>query len=393
MKNDELRGMKTLIFTTILACAVGIATASAQTLIPEGTKVSETALQMRKWPRVDSEGRAYFRVYAPNAQKVSVKCGKSFEMTKGEDGYWTCTTSPLVVGFHFYNFDIDGATVTDTNTYTYCGSYGRSSAIEIPEGPEGDYYRPQEVPHGQVRNAVYYSNYEKRYRRCNVYTPAEYETSGDKRYPVLYLQHGMCEDETGWPEQGKANLILDNLIAEGKCEPMIIVMDSGNCGINFMSLSKEDPEATRDGFGASFTPILIQDIIPFIDSNFRTVADREHRAMAGLSWGGHQTFETVLPNLDKFAYLGAFSGAIFMRPEEVKTVYNGVFADAKAFNKKVHAFFIGIGGAEGDGAKNMSDNLKGAGIENTYYVSPLTAHEWLTWRRCLKEFVPMLFRK
>lgn len=366
--------------------------AFAQKDIPQGTTRSETALFMRDWPRVDADRCAYFKLYAPDATKVQVDCRGIFDMTKGEDGYWYGKTTPQVVGFHFYNFIVDGATVTDPSTYTYCGSYGRSSAIEIPEGPEGDYYRPAEVPHGQVRSFVYYSAYEQKYRTANVYTPAEYETRPDKRYPVLYLQHGMCEDETGWPIQGKANFILDNMIAAGKCQPMIVVMDSGNCGINFMSLIKEKPDFTRDQFGASFTPILIQDIIPAVDKNFRTIADKQHRAMAGLSWGGHQTFETVLRHLDTFSYIGSFSGALFVREEDIDKVYDGVFADSKAFNKEIKGFFIGIGSEEGQGAKMLSDALNRHGITNTYYESPGTAHEWLTWRRCLKEFVPMLWK-
>lgn len=211
----------------------------------------------------------------------------------------------------FYHYMVDGMTVTDIETYTYGGSYGRSSAIEIPEGTEGDYYRPQEMAHGQIRSVVYYSTVEKQYRRCHVYTPAEYEISGKKRYPVLYLQHGMCEDETSWSMQGKVNFILDNLIATGECEPMLVVMDKGNCSIPFKPKKGENVNKAREAFGSTFPSILLQDIIPNIEKQFRTLTDRENRAMAGLSWGGHQTFMTTLYNLDKFAYIGSFSGAIF----------------------------------------------------------------------------------
>ena len=379
-------------FISLLALAVAAMPSFGQQGTPAGTDKSETALFERNWPRVDAQRRAYFRVFAPQASDVNVDCRGSYPMEKSEDGWWYGHTEPLAVGFHFYNFVVDGATVTDVDSDTYCGSYGRSSAIEIPEGPEGDYYRPQEVPHGQVRSFVYYSSYEKKYRRAEVYTPAEYERKPRKKYPVLYLQHGMCEDETGWPRQGKANFILDNLIASGACVPMIVVMDSGNCGINFMTLMRDNPGTTRDDFGASFTPILLHDIIPAIDQHFRTLSDREHRAMAGLSWGGLQTFNTVLPHLDKFAYLGSFSGAVGMRGGQISQAYDGVFADSKAFNKKVHAFFIGIGSEEGQGAKSLSDAFTAAGIDNVYYESPGTAHEWLTWRRCLKEFLPLLFK-
>lgn len=360
--------------------------------IPAGTKVAENALYLREWPRVDNHQRAYFKVYAPDATKVQVDCRKVYDMVKGENGNWYGHTDSLALGLHFYNFIIDGATVTDINTDTYGGSYGKSSAIEIPEGPEGDYYRPHEVPHGQVRSFVYYSAYEKQYRRANVYTPAEYETSPDKHYPVLYLQHGMCEDETGWPSEGKANFILDNMIAAGECQPMIVVMDKGNCSINFMTLVQEHPEYTREEFGASFTPVLLQDIIPAIDKNFRTIPDKWHRAMAGLSWGGHQTFETVLRHTDTFAYMGSFSGALFIPENQLDKVYDGVFADPKAFNKQIKGFFIGIGSEEGQGAHQLSDALNAKGVKNVYYESPGTAHEWLTWRRCLHQFLPMLWK-
>lgn len=380
-------------FTILFTLAILLASSLfAQKPLPEGTETSENALFLRKWPRVDDKQRAWFRFHAPNADKVQIDCRGIYPMEKDTDGWWYGNTDSLALGLHFYNFIVDGAIVTDLNTYTYGGSYGYSSAIEIPEGVEGDYYRPSEVAHGQVRSFVYYSTYEKSYRRANVYTPAEYETKPNKRYPVLYLQHGMCEDETGWPTQGKANFILDNLIAAGKCKPMIVVMDKGNCSINFMTLIKEDPTATRENFGASFTPILLQDIIPSIDKEFRTLTDRDNRAMAGLSWGGHQTFEIALRNLDKFSYIGSFSGALFLGEDQIDKAYDGVFADSKAFNKRVHTLFIGIGSEEGMGAKDLGKALQKRGINNIYYESPGTAHEWLTWRRCLKEFLPNLFR-
>ena len=385
------------IFSTAISLAAalvisGTAASAQERPIPEGTTVSETALFEREYPRVDAERRGYFCVYAPKATEVYLNLQGKYDMEKDADGWWYCTTTPLVVGPHFYNFVIDGVTVTDINTETYGGSYGRSSVIEIPEGPEGDYYRPHDVPHGQVRSVIYWSSYEQRYRRCMVYTPAEYEGNIDKRYPVLYLQHGMCEDETGWSKQGKANNILDNLIAEGKCKPMIIVMDNGNCGINFRPKKGQDPNEARAAFGASFTPILLQDIIPFIDKEFRTLADREHRAMAGLSWGGHQTFEITLRNLDKFSYIGSFSGAIFLGPnDKVGDIYDGVFADPASFNKQVHALFMGQGTQEGFGADRICKMLREGGINCTYFPSEGTAHEWLTWRRCLHEFAQMLF--
>jgi enterochelin esterase family protein len=312
-------------------------------------------------------------------------------MSKDENGVWSVTTDPLVVGFHYYFLIIDGVSVSDPASETFYGCGRMASGIEIPESKEAAaYYRYQpNIPHGQVREVHYYSSIEDAPRRCFVYTPAEYETQSDKKYPVLYLQHGMGEDERGWSQQGKMSFILDNQIAEGKCVPMIVVMDYGNCGYIYGA----KPGETREQFGASFTPILLQDIIPAIEKNFRVLADRENRAMAGLSWGGHQTLQTTLPNLDRFAHIGVFSGALMlMHGADLKTVYGGVFADADMFNQKVKTFFIGMGSDEGMGSHEISESLKEIGIENRYYESEGTHHEWLTWRRCLNQFLPLIFK-
>ncbi len=356
------------------------------------TKVSETALFQREYPRVDDQHRAWFRLYAPQAKDVAVSgaCGE-IKMHQGEEGWWYATSLPLAPGLHFYHFLVDGMVVTDTESQTFGGSYGRSAAVEIPEGPEGDYYRPQEVPHGQVRQVVYKSQLSNGYRRCLVYTPAEYEKNHKKRYPVLYLQHGMCEDETGWTLQGKAHFILDNLIAEGKCKPMIVVMDNGDCSIPFKPKPGEDANKAREQFGATFPPILINEIIPMIDKEFRTISNKWNRAMAGLSWGGHQTFDTVFQNMDKFAYIGSFSGAIFMNDEQLDKSYGGVFKDADSFNDDIRYFFLGCGSEENFGTKQLSESLSRRGVKNTFFQSDGTAHEWLTWRRCLREFLPHLF--
>ena len=183
---------------------------------------------------------------------------------------------------------------------------------------------------------------------------------------------------------------MDNSIAAGKSVPMIVVMDYGNCGYGF---GAKKGESMAD-FGASFYPVLLEDIIPYIEKTFRVKADRENRAMAGLSWGGHQTFDVGLAHLDKFAWLGTFSGAIFMMPgTDFKTLYDGVFADAAKFNKQVHYLFMGMGSEENFGANNFVKNLNDIGINATYYESPGTAHEWLTWRRCLDQFIPHIFKK
>ena len=380
--------MKKLLFIFSLVFAFHSATAQpAQTGVPAQTNVPEM-----KYPCVDGSSRATFKIKAPEAHNVQVDiCGKKWPMEKDAEGIWSVTTEPLVVGFHYYFLLIDGVPVADPSSETFFGCGKMASGIEIPEAPENAAYYTYDksIAHGQVRECHYYSTVEQNVRRCFVYTPAGYDTDQSRRYPVLYLQHGMGEDERGWSNQGKMADIMDNQIAAGKCVPMIVVMDYGNCGYIFGT----KPGERREDFGASFTPILLTDIIPYIDKTFRTKTDRDSRAMAGLSWGGHQTFETTLANLDKFAYIGAFSGAIFLpKNADIRKVYNGVFADAETFNRQVHTLFIGMGSEENMGSRQLSEKLTAAGINNIYYESPGTHHEWLTWRRCLNEFLPLIFR-
>ena len=354
--------------------------------------VATTNIPEAVYPRVLPDGRAMFRIHAPGAGNVKIDiCGRKYDMSRDGKGYWTVTTDPLVVGFHYYFALVDGVSVIDPSSEAFFGCGRMAGGIEIPESAaDAAYYTYNpDIAHGQVRECLYNSGVEKAPRRCYVYTPAEYETSQDTRYPVLYLQHGMGEDERGWHQQGMMANILDNQIASGKCRPMIVVMDYGNCGY----IHGTRPGESRDEFGASFTPIMINDIIPFIDSTFRTLSDREHRAMAGLSWGGHQTLVTTLGNLDKFAHIGTFSGALFIDPSKITEVYGGVFADASSFNSKVKTLFLGKGSEENFASDKISAALTGAGIDNVYYESPGTHHEWLTWRRCLNEFLPLLFRK
>jgi enterochelin esterase-like enzyme len=284
--------------------------------------------------------------------------------------------------------EVDGIRFVDPATETFFGCNRQAGGIEIPEGSEGDYYRPQAgVAAGQVRSLYYFAKSSNEWRHAMVYTPAEYET-GKKKYPVLYLQHGMGEDETGWSRQGHMQHIMDNLIAKGEAVPMIVVMESGDIKAPFRG---GDNRQGHSEYGNSFYPVLLNDLIPYIDSNFRTFADREHRAMAGLSWGGHQTFDVVLNNLDKFAWMGTFSGAIFGL--DVKTAYNGVFADADAFNKKIHYFYMNWGSEDFIKSQPIVDALRQQGIKVDSSVSEGTGHEFLTWRRGLHEFIPHLFKK
>lgn len=374
-----------LLMTLAVAISAAALSMSAQTPV-------STNIRGNEYPQVDAEGRATFKFKAPAASEVLVDiCGKKYPMSKGADGQWTATTDPLVVGFHYYFINVDGSAVADPSSESFYGCGVMTSGIEIPESAEASAYYTfnPDVPHGQVRECHYWSAVEQKMRRCFVYTPAEYEVKSSEKYPVFYLQHGMGEDERGWHQQGKMAEILDNSIASGRSVPMIVVMDYGNCGHIFGSRGPE----SRDQFGASFGEVLLTDIIPYIEKTFRVRTDRESRAMAGLSWGGKQTFDIALTNLDRFAYIGAFSGAIFLPPQaDYAKLYNGAFADAKSFNSKVKYLFMGIGTEENFGTKAIVDSLTSRGIKAVYYESKGTAHEWLTWRRCLNEFIPHLFK-
>ena len=360
-------------------------------LVPENAVTVENAIPGNDFPKVDKERRAYFRIQAPQAKKIVVDiCGKKYDMQPDGKGGFMAATDPLPVGFHYYFMNIDGVNFVDPASETYFGCHRESGGLEVPEGPEGDYYRPQQgIPHGQVRSIYYHSPNSKfgEWRHALVYTPAEYE-KGKKKYPVLYLQHGMGEGETSWMLQGKMQHIMDNAIAKGEAVPMIVVMESGDIKQPFRGGNNQ---AGRSEYGASFYSVLLNDLIPYIDANFRTKADRENRAMAGLSWGGHQTFDVVLQNLDKFAWMGTFSGAIFGL--DVKTAYNGIFADAEEFNKKIHYFYMNWGSEDFIKSQPIVDSLRQMGIKVDSSVSEGTGHEFLTWRRGLHEFIPHLFKK
>lgn len=379
-----------LLATTLLM--LPFAASGQGEVFPEGTTPNEHNINGAQYPRIGTDRRVHFRVHAPEAKKVEI----SFrgEMTPEADGWWTLTSKePEVVGFHYYQIIVDGVATADPEGKPFFGMGRWVSGVEIPEDPaEGAYYAYRNVPHGTVSQSLYYSNIRNEWRRCMVYTPPTYFTDTQTRFPVLYLQHGMGENETSWSAQGKMNLIMDNLIADGKARPMIVVMDNGNIE-SFRVAPGEDRGKAMTRFGAEFPQILVEEIIPHIDANYRTLTDRENRAMAGLSWGGLLTFNTTLNNLDKFAYIGGFSGAGSIDLNNLDKVYGGVMADPKAFNDKVHLFFLGIGSEEGpQRTKALSDGLNAKGINTVYYESPGTAHEFLTWRRCLREFAPRLFK-
>lgn len=357
--------------------------------VVEDFKPSSVNQLGKEYPQVNSEGRVRARLYAPEAKKVQLDIGGvKYDMVKDEKGVWTGESEPQQEGFHYYQLSVDGASVPDPGTKYFYGAGRWGSGIEIP-AHDADFYALKDVPHGLLSELNYYSVITQAWRRCFVYTPAGYETDTEKRYPVLYLQHGSFEDETGWGAQGKANLILDNLIAAQKAVPMLVVMDNGY--------------AARPGTQAplqteAFEEVLMKEVIPMIDKKFRTLPQRESRAIAGLSMGANQTMRIAMNHPEAFAYYGGFSGTSnypSTEPLDAATFLDGKFKDGEAVNRQFKTFFLGLGTSEPapfPGVVNaFRQMLDKQGIEYTYYESPETAHEWLTWRRALYQYAQLLF--
>jgi enterochelin esterase-like enzyme len=371
-----------------------------------------------QYPRIEADSRVTFHFNATNAQKVQVSIvNVPFDMVKGDDGVWTYTTSePQAPGYHNYWMIVDGAMLLDPNTQAYIGYGHMCNGFEVPS-PQESFYDLKDVPHGNVLLKNYFAKTTNSWRRIFVYTPPGYEVNTSTRYPVLYLQHGGGEDDRVWIEMGRANVILDNLLAEGKVKPMIIVMETsvdpgpfggpgGGRGAGRgpgagapAGAGATNGAPARGGFGgpggrgpggrggfnvSDFEHRLIDDLIPYIDSNFRTLADQPHRAMAGLSMGGMQTHMVTMAHLDKFSHIGLFSGG---------SIGTNEITDVAAFKEKVKVLFASCGSKENPaGIQASHDALEQIGIKNTIYVSPGTAHEWQTWRRSLCAFAPLLFQ-
>lgn len=347
-----------------------------------------------EFPRVNSEGRVKVQIEAPEANKVQLDIGGvKYDLERNEEGLWEGESAPQDEGFHYYQLNIDGASVPDPGSKYYYGAGRWGSGIEIPAG-DREFYTLKDVPHGTVSENIYFSEITKEWRRNFVYTPPGYFENSEKKYPVLYLQHGSYEDETGWSSQGHANLILDNLIAEGKAEPMIIVMENG------YAYKPEDLEkAGENRPRSSFEEVLIEEVIPQIDKKFRTIANGEHRAIAGLSMGASQTMSIIMNNLDHFSYYGGFSGtANFPGDKELDpdTFLNGAFSNAEEVEQKLDVIFLSLGTKEAEvffkTVKAFRDMLEKQDIDYKFYSSPETGHEWLTWRRSLYQYAPLLFK-
>jgi enterochelin esterase family protein len=388
-----------ILFMIAVWMTGGLCSAQSPTKAIEDFKPSSVNQPGKQYPQVNSEGRVRVQIAAPEAKMVQLDIGAvKYNLTKDETGNWTGESAPQDEGFHYYQLNIDGASVPDPGSLYFYGASRWGSGIEIP-AKDQDFYALKNVPHGQIREHIYFSKTNNSMRRCFVYTPAEYDKNTEKRYPVLYLQHGGGEDETGWASQGRTNLIMDNLIAEGKAKPFIIVMDNGTWRMPEGSRPPQRPAQGErpagpwppEGWANGFMKTLLEDIIPMIDGNYRTLADQQHRAMAGLSMGGMQTRVITLANPDVFSHVGMFSGGSLSTEDVDK---------APGFKEKVKLVFISYGSREienpragfGGDPKVNTEKLKEAGMNTHFYVSPQTAHEWQSWRRSLYQFAPLLFQ-
>lgn len=362
---------------------------SSNAQVVEDFKPSAVNQLGKEFPQVNSEGRVRVQISAPEALKVQLDIGAvKYDLKKDEKGVWTGESAPQDEGFHYYQLNIDGASVPDPGSLYFYGASRWGSGIEVP-AQDQDFYALKNVPHGQVREHIYYSEVNKAMRRCFVYTPPGYDKNTKKRYPVLYLQHGGGENETGWSSQGRANLIMDNLIAEGKAKSFIIVMDNGTWTMSGPRRSEGGTWPPK-GWADGFMNTLLKDIIPMIDASYRTLANQKNRAMAGLSMGGMQTRVITLANPDVFSQVGMFSGGSFSE-EDVK--------NAPGFRQKIKLLFVSFGSRElensrmgfGGNPKENTEKLKELGMNTHFYVSPETAHEWQSWRRSLYQFAQLLF--
>lgn len=389
-------------------------TVSAQQ-VTEDFKPASNNQENHQYPMVNSQRMVRAQISAPEAKSVKLDIGGvKYDMVKDANGVWTGESAPQDEGFHYYQLNIDGASVPDPGSLYYYGASRWGSGIEIPSADQ-DFWQVKNVPQGTVNEVYYWSSVCENMRHCFIYLPNEYYTNPTKKFPVLYLQHGMGENEYGWSAQGHTGQIMDNLIAEGKAVPFIIVMDNGlnarpagqqapQGGFGGFggqrpaggpSAEAQAPQGQRPqggqrrmggfggGFGGAFQDVLLKDIIPMVEKNYRVIADTQHRAMAGLSMGGMQTHSITLANPTTFAYVGMFSGGTFNTQE---------LENADDFKKTNKVLFMSCGGKENMGVMEAAENLKKIGINATGYVSEGTAHEWHTWRRSLYQFVQLIFK-
>ncbi len=387
-----------MLFVCILNCCYAQTT---ERIIPE------TNIGNAQFPCILPDNSVMFQIRAPQAQSVRVSLGNT-ALTKENNGIWTGTTPPQDPGFHYYQLIIDGVSVSDPASEAFYGTGKMSSAIEIPEKGV-DFYTIKDVPHGTIRSKLYFSKYTDSWRRLNIYTPPGYDKQTNTKYPVLYIQHGGGEDERGWAQQGETDIILDNLIAANKARPMLVVIANGNVP----NRSGARGNAYSIEGMAGFKEELINNVIPFIESNYRALTDAKSRALAGLSMGGGQAFYVGLPNADKFAWVGVFSSGLFGGiggggmggarggrggvmgggAFDAEAQIPGILSDSKSFNDKLSLLYISVGEQDPrfEPVKNAVATFKENGLEVEFASFP-GQHEWQVWRKSLHDFASRLFK-
>lgn len=379
----------------ILCCVQLLTTMSALAQSTNGVAASSN-IAPGGYPRILPDNRVVFQLRAPDAGKVQINLGRIYDLQKDATGVWTVTTSPQEPGFHYYSLVIDGVAVADPASESYFGIGRMSSAIEIPE-PGADFYAVKDVPQGELRSRRYFSKTTDSWRRLFVYTPPGYDQDTGRKYPVLYIQHGGGEDETGWAVQGRTDVILDNLIAAGKARPMLVVIANGNIPA---------PDGARPGYSAAgmagFANELLQSVLPCIESNYRVLAGAENRALAGLSMGGGQAFYVGLANKDKFASVGVFSSGLFggiNRGPVGGEAFNaeaqvpGLLSKSQSFNEALKVFYISVGEQDPriEPTKKAVAEFKAHGLQVEFASFP-GGHEWQVWRKSLHDFAQRIFK-
>ena len=388
--------MKRILLSLMMFAALTLSAQQRNNIVPSFTGAVEdfkpniTNQLGHQYPMVNSQGAVRAQLRAPQANSVQLDIGgRRYEMVKDENGVWTGTSDPQDVGFHYYQLNVDGASVPDPGSIYFFGAGRWGSGIEIPSA-DMDFWQVKNVPQGAIEEKYYWSKTTESMRHCYVYLPAEYQKNPNKKYPVLYLQHGNAENEQGWSAQGHTGQILDNLIAEGKAVPFIVVMDYGQ-GQNIHLVGQyalPEPAPAQDGARRNnntdaFQVVLINDIIPMVEKEYRVIADAQHRAMAGLSMGGMQTRRITIANPTTFAYVGQFSGGT-ISVEDVQ--------GAEGFKQTNKLVFMSSGSKENPRVMEAAEALKGIGMNAVGYISEGTAHEWHTWRRSLYQFAQLLFK-
>ncbi len=409
-------GMMLTALMSVVCCTQLAAQGFQRESFPEGSYSPVTNININGYPRVLSDNRVMFRVNAPQAQNVQIDlCGTKYDMNKSDNGAWTVTTNPQVPGYHYYSLVVDGVSTADPASQSFYGCSRWSSAIEIKEAGM-DVFEVQDVPHGEVRTVYYYSKVDESWRPLMIYTPAGYN-DGKQDYPVVYIQHGGGEDHRGWMEQGRTAQIMDNLIAAGKAVPMIVVSSNSNVRSRNGRSSEgrqvrldgrvvTDEGKANGGFGGgyswqgmqAFRSEMIENIIPFVEKNYRVKKDRKNRAMCGLSMGGGQSFYIGLRDPEVFANVGVFSTGMFGGIQgasnfDLEKEVPGILTDTKTFNKQFDVFFMSCGEQDPriEYTRNIVKKMRDGGVEVKFNSYP-GDHEWQVWRKSLHEFAQYLFK-